>query len=302
MDITCAVPSFEMIKHLDLQNATKIAQSSPISPGSEASVGPGSSSVGPGSSSDEKDASCHHALKANKAAKKGKKSAICLDYLTGMCLYERYHCKYLHVKVPHLHPELGVKVCQTFILTGYCKFAKDCYNYHPADDDPHFRDLQELCVYGQKNKAKNKSKKAKSAKDVGSIETRQLGSVETAVRRANSILNSLPNSTEDAVYYAMIRLMSANLQLTMHHLVSLMFFKAMDDSRRQRFLYASLCKRLFAISDQSLQEISTDIMGRVTKLTQMLPVDASPQLQTTIFWKQLGCEMFCEVLNSKESC
>mmetsp|Transcript_133699 Transcript_133699/g.231914 ORF Transcript_133699/g.231914 Transcript_133699/m.231914 type:complete len:131 (-) Transcript_133699:573-965(-) len=127
----------------------------------------------------------------------------------------------------------------------------------------------------------------------------QVCTVAAALRMANKMLNTLPGSKETAVLMGMVRLLRSSPKLTKRQLVSLMFFRAMDEERSTRRVYASLCKSLFTDSDQSLEEVVTDIMKRMMKLTELLPVGASPGLRATIYQKQMQCTMFWELLVSK---
>jgi len=67
------------------------------------------------------------------------KNQICLDYLSGKCNVNRYHCKFIHpeLKVDRDSPLLQSKpgqpnVCKIYVLTGYCKFGNHCRDFHPA--------------------------------------------------------------------------------------------------------------------------------------------------------------------------
>eukprot|EP01012_Entosiphon_sulcatum_P032848 TRINITY_DN4170_c0_g1_i1.p1 TRINITY_DN4170_c0_g1~~TRINITY_DN4170_c0_g1_i1.p1 ORF type:complete len:622 (-),score=80.75 TRINITY_DN4170_c0_g1_i1:295-2160(-) len=73
-------------------------------------------------------------------------SAVCLDYLKGVCNDKRYKCKYVHPPMP-LGPTLveapiggdtveqKQEVCDVWILTGFCKFGEKCRFYHPVLDE-----------------------------------------------------------------------------------------------------------------------------------------------------------------------
>ena len=280
---------FEMTTPLDLQSATKIVQSPSTSNGSDVSVG----------SSDQNDASSHERLdsapeakaasRAKKAAKhREKKKGICLDYLKGKCLDERYYCKYVHAQVHKFHPTLGVKVCQPYVLTGTCKFGESCYGYHPLEDDPNFN------ISHRRRGQPIVRPDSLTAEGGGSTKTPQPDSLQTALQRVNSILNSLPSSKESAIVQAIVRMISNNPRLTMNHLLSLVFFKVTDAKGDTYALYGSLCKSLCMFSDEPLQQLADVIVRRVMKLTELLPVDASPELQAEISRRQMCCVIFWE--------
>ena len=309
--MTSDMASFEMKATINLQDTAAREQYSATSCGSGGSISPGCSIGEKDASWDERLDSAPQekvALTAKSAAKdkrKGKnairstkRNVICLDYLKGICSHERYHCKYLHAKVHSIHPVTKETVCQTFILTGYCKFGENCSCLHPQADDPHFQDVRRSNLKGQRS-VQPVPPKRETAKNAVSAEAHlklTSASLEEALRRANAMLNSLAFAEEDAVVRAIERLLANHPQVTLHHLVSLMFFTVMNMKRDKCVMYASLCKRLFTSSEQNLQEIVSDIMGRVSKLSEMLPVDASSQLKATIFRKQMGFMRFREVL------
>src|SRR5579872_1868610 len=57
---------------------------------------------------------------------------VCLDYLKGVCGSKRANCKYGHPAAQAEARGGGSKVCEVFMLTGFCKFGAVCRDCHPS--------------------------------------------------------------------------------------------------------------------------------------------------------------------------
>mmetsp|Transcript_36099 Transcript_36099/g.64569 ORF Transcript_36099/g.64569 Transcript_36099/m.64569 type:complete len:320 (-) Transcript_36099:1431-2390(-) len=272
-------------------------------------------SNGPASSAGSDEVPCLQHVAEIPAKPEPKDVAVCLDYLLGMCQHSRYHCKFLHVKALEYHPLNGRKICQAYALTRHCKFGRICNDYHPTKSDPYFRSqkkythpkdpkhLKKMRKLAEKEKEKEKTKAddQSSKKNRGSAAQGSDKVIEASVRQVNAILNRLQSSNEDVLFKDLIVVIAANPKLTLRHILSLVFFRAMDMDKETCESYGLLCKRLFtAMENHDLVDIAVDIMSRVMNLTSMLPDDASEQLQSTIKEKQSRCMVLMKALLSAE--
>jgi hypothetical protein len=234
--------------------------------------------------------------------KYGKDMPVCLDYLKGVCHMKRWKCKYAHPPLrlmakgvrTETEGKKGRRVCEVWLLTGFCKFGESCRDYHPPLDDNEF--CCAPAVFAKPNNNAETSSQCGSDDNYGSdtcsgststvgkehasvplgmvdspSRAAETASLDKVVKKVNGILNRLTPEKFDNLLQQFFELLQGDqAEACLQRVLPLLVSKAVSEPKLGN-LYARLTKHLYSLVSQEEQAMLQSQLRQLSN--RLLEVD-----------------------------